>query len=237
MSSTKIIALIAKLKAHEESARNIGNQEEAEAFAAKVAELLTAHKLSMSEVEFKAQDQDNPIGKTYSPKAGDVAGISLAQALAKHFYCRVLYASGTHEVVFVGRAVDRETCDYTFKFLRSVSRMLSKKEWKARYSGSGMQWNKGQEGIRWHKSFQMGFVAGIASKLQNQADAVHASVESTALMLRDQLAVKEYANQLSRGKAHSRKSASTDYEAYYKGVEHGKNTGLGQQNQFRLGKG
>ena len=56
MATDQIIEKLRKLIAHEQSARTIGNIAEAEAFASKIQDLLTAHKLDMSEVDFQARD-------------------------------------------------------------------------------------------------------------------------------------------------------------------------------------
>lgn len=57
----KVIDKVQKLHAHAESAKKIGNEAEAQAFAAKVQELLTQYKLSMSDVEFARRDDEDPI--------------------------------------------------------------------------------------------------------------------------------------------------------------------------------
>ena len=55
---TSLTEKLQKLIAHEKSARATGNLQEAEAFAAKIAELLFRHNLSMSDVEIKQQEID-----------------------------------------------------------------------------------------------------------------------------------------------------------------------------------
>jgi hypothetical protein len=59
----KMTELLQKLIAHEQSARAIGNTAEAEAFAMKIADLMFRHNLSMSDVEIKQQEQDEPIDR------------------------------------------------------------------------------------------------------------------------------------------------------------------------------
>jgi hypothetical protein len=56
-----IVAKLRKLVAHERSTRSIGSLAEAETFAAKIQDLLTAHKLSMSEIDFQAREEGEPI--------------------------------------------------------------------------------------------------------------------------------------------------------------------------------
>ena len=55
--------------AHRDSAHKIESFEEAEVFAGKINELLLKHKLTMSEVEMRGQDADDPFGDTrYQPE-------------------------------------------------------------------------------------------------------------------------------------------------------------------------
>lgn len=56
-----IIEKLRKLIAMEQSARSIGSLAEAEAFASKVQELLSKHKLEMSEIELDEQEESDPI--------------------------------------------------------------------------------------------------------------------------------------------------------------------------------
>ena len=57
----QIIDLLRKLIAQEKSEREIGNLAAAETFAAKAQELLTKHKLDMTEVEFAEEEANEPV--------------------------------------------------------------------------------------------------------------------------------------------------------------------------------
>ena len=85
-----LIDRLQKLIAHERSARAVGSTREAEAFAERIATILTEHKLSMTEIEFEAQDTTDPIGD--SRVEGLRATIEpwrlvLAHGIATSFYC------------------------------------------------------------------------------------------------------------------------------------------------------
>src|ERR1017187_8732928 len=62
MGNTSVMEKLRKLIAHEESARSMGSLAEAEAFAGRIAEMLTQHRLERSDVEVKAETAE-PIGQ------------------------------------------------------------------------------------------------------------------------------------------------------------------------------
>jgi len=241
MSSDKLISLIAKLKAHEQSARSIGNQAEAEAFAAKVTELLTAHKLTMTEVEYQSQEKSNPLGRTNTHRNGGSAvpqsSIRLAQGIANHTFCKVLLVSGVNQVIFIGREVDRMAATELFQTLEKASWSIARKEWRQHYPGE--KFHTGPFAIQWAKSFLTGFSVGVATRLSNQfADQkAQASSEATGLMLREAFALQEYIDNTMKVKPGSgRKDVGTNSDAYYRGKEHGMNANVNKSNQLRLGK-
>jgi 1,6-anhydro-N-acetylmuramate kinase len=50
MTQEKILEKLGKIKAHMESAQEIGNEAEAQAFASMLQNLLTKHKLEMTDI-------------------------------------------------------------------------------------------------------------------------------------------------------------------------------------------
>jgi hypothetical protein len=57
----KILDKLGKIKAHMESAKEIGNEQEAEAFAGMLQQLLLKHKLEMTDIDYNREMQDEPI--------------------------------------------------------------------------------------------------------------------------------------------------------------------------------
>jgi len=116
---TAVTERLQKLIAMEQSARKIGNIAEAEAFAAKVAELLFRHNLSMSDIEIKEQEQNEPIDREY------VAGNKgrspwmeiLAKAVATACFCKHMIIGKTSTQIFVGRTSDRQAAASLYKHL------------------------------------------------------------------------------------------------------------------------
>lgn len=145
MEIKAIIEKLRKLIMHEQSARTIGNVAEAEAFASKIQDLLTAHKLGMSDVEFDARDANEPVGYErvdYTEIRG--AGhqmkvfwiLELAGAVARVNGCESLVmmphrrARSARSIAFVGRTSDRELAKIVFIYLAELCEELAAKSTK-----------------------------------------------------------------------------------------------------------
>ncbi|HEY6327854.1 MAG TPA: DUF2786 domain-containing protein, partial [Blastocatellia bacterium] len=113
---------IRKLITHAESASNIGNAAEAEAFAARVTELLIKHKLSMEEVWSDGEARIT-IGEERIPGRKNWMRL-LAQAISKSHACEFLVAPD--RLIFIGPDGDREVTVYLFYKLRSAAKALWK---------------------------------------------------------------------------------------------------------------
>lgn len=251
MSADKIAVLISKLKAHEQSARNIGNQAEAEAFAAKIAQLLTEHKLSMSEVEYQAQEQENPFVQVKSSKRGGSSvpesSLHLARAIANYTFTKTFVMSGINQMMFVGRKVDAETARDLYDMLKLLAWSLSQKEWR-RYKVTlpydhphkNDKFHTGPYAIAWAKSFLEGFSVGVSNKMNAASNAtkIGATSQANALILRDATALVEYIENTMRvGHARSRKDVGTNAGAFAAGKQHGENAQLRRPSNLRLGNG
>lgn len=131
-----ILDKLRKLIAMEKSARSIGSLAEAEAFASKVQELLSKHKLEMSEVELNEQEESDPID--WEHVATDDAGfrtlrsgvlwqIQIADGIAKANGCRMIRANRSNNVIFAGRKSDRELCKILFIYILELSKEMNTK--------------------------------------------------------------------------------------------------------------
>ncbi len=133
-----IIEKLRKLIAHERSARSIGNLAEAEAFAAKVQDLLTAHKLEMSEVDFQAREDGEPIDWE-RVDGHEINGggsrtkvywrVRIAKAVAKVNSCDVVNNSASRGTAFffVGRTSDRQLAKILYLYLVELGEELVSK--------------------------------------------------------------------------------------------------------------
>ena len=86
---------IAKILAKAESAKEIGNANEAATFSAKVNELLTKYNLEKADLKFEEEDTiiaDTGNGLTISKKMGRWTS-RLLGVLCKYNYCKDIYTS------------------------------------------------------------------------------------------------------------------------------------------------
>lgn len=128
-----IIEKLRKLIAMEQSARSIGSLAEAEAFASKVQELLSKHKLEMSEIELDEQEESDPIDweevrtdeagfKTKRGRAAWQIRIAASLTLANNVK---LVCTRTNAVRFAGRGSDREICKILFIYLLELAKEMA----------------------------------------------------------------------------------------------------------------
>lgn len=191
-----MIEKLRKLIAHERSARSIGNLAEAEAFAAKIQSLLTAHKLNMSEVDFQAREESEPIdwehvdGKEVGKGARRTKvywRVTIAQAIAKVNSCMTVNqtVSRGNAFFFVGRTSDREMAKILYLYLVELGEELCYKAARDNRSEqmnmfnfyNGISANNTPSWLmaafnRWMKnyreSWKTGFGQAIAERLQKQ---------------------------------------------------------------------
>ena len=132
----EIINKLAKILKHQESARAIGSIAEAEAFASRIQEILTKHKLEMSDIQFVEQEFAEPIASECL--APDDLGIksesrrvlwqeNLAYSIARSNDCRTLISNHSNYAFFVGRKTDREICISLLRYFLGLIIEMSEK--------------------------------------------------------------------------------------------------------------
>lgn len=245
-----MIEKLRKLIAHEQSARSIGNIQEAEAFASRIQDLLTAHKLSMSEVEFQAREDGEPIDWELVDSA-EVAGrnkrvrvywrIKIAKAIAKVNSC-VPVNRNTSSFFFVGRTSDRELAKILYIYMVELGEELCNKAACENRETQALKFNldrhiQSYNVPDWAKpafnkwmreyreSWKTGFGDAIATRLiarYEETLRAQESVSSNAIihLKRDTLAVQDFL----KGKIRRARgvSASTGNDD---GYSHGQSTG------------
>lgn len=201
---TPIIEKLQKLIAHEQSARKIGNQAEAEAFAGRIQELLTKHKLSMGDLEFDQQEAAEPIKREHV-KMSDV-GLKndhkrvqwteyLASGIAEVNCCRALVFPGWNGITIVGRESDRQAVIWLFGFLARTAQDLATKEAKT-YRDTpdftldslvavvkrGIETKSAEARAvkRFKSSFLLGFAVAVVRRLEEQKKATAGAAEMQA---------------------------------------------------------
>lgn len=145
MIKESIISKIQKLAQKAESAKELGNVEEAAAFSAKVNELLTRHNLAMTDID--TEDVDEVTGVKLddlglSTKAGKWT-ISLLSVIAEHNYCKTIYhqsrvikgrrikTDSNASVTIIGRPDNVEVTKYLYSVLKRQFESMCKSEWNA----------------------------------------------------------------------------------------------------------
>ena len=204
MVEAKLIDRLRKIMAHEVSARSIGSVKEADAFAEKIQDLLLTHKLSLSEVEFRELEQEEPVGElTFEPDEHGFQATSrrlwwqetLAGIIVKANDCELLLRYRSNTVFFVGRTSDRETCAYVFTLL--LRGMIAEAE-----AGYKKLNRHDPERSNFKKSFYYGAIEELSQRMKRTRQRAEAGADSTALVRMDRTkqAVDEY---LGRKKTHT----------------------------------
>jgi hypothetical protein len=199
--SQRILDLIRKLQAKAESAQKIGSVAEAEAFAAKVSELLIQHKLSMSEVEIEDQDKTDPIAVTFVDQELYSIGFKktrvgwqeqLAMVIATANFCGVLVNKKSNYVWFVGREADREVAAFIYGKL--VPQMKYHSDWD--YGQHYREYLRNGEDVTKLRGFKAAWLAGciaaIKKRLQENLDSHTGDARVQAMVLASQAAVDEF---------------------------------------------
>jgi Protein of unknown function (DUF2786) len=194
MAQEKIIDLLRKLMAQADGEKAVGNMAAAQAFAAKAQELLTKHKLEMSDIEFAAEELNEPVlGEEVS--ANDVMGLNynyvkrkndkwvgiLLQAIAEANFCKVLRKrTGSNKFALVGRASDRQTTTTLYAYLIKACLEMAPRE-------ADMNDATGDNKRTFISSFKLGFACAISERLQVKRVELKAATSEQGLMRIDQL--------------------------------------------------
>ncbi len=182
MDTGKVIDKVRKLRRHAESAQQLGNEAEAQAFAARVQEMLTTHKLSLSEVEWDADvSKSTVIERTVGyaeefkfKKARILWEEKLAGIIAQAHFCRLCVGTKTNHLTFVGTEQDTEVCEFAFVTLHRLAAIISEREYCKYF------WECDRQGqvhlARGYKAnFLLGFLVRLRQRLDEQRERTQAS--------------------------------------------------------------
>jgi hypothetical protein len=234
---------LSKLLAMEEGARAIGNLKEAEAFAAKVQEVLFKYNLSMSDIEVEQQERDEPVGKgriDFLETGTRTAWVeSLGAAAATICFCKMYVVLNSSVLFFAGRESDRAAAIALLGHLMGCAKSVCNKEAReARQSNPFKENAHGWPGdsrivsernkwnARWRASFLLGFGNAIYTRVM--ADRMVLAAESSksgAMVVRKEAAIAEWAK-TQKSKRPRSMVARVDTAAYNAGVQAGQNTNL-----------
>lgn len=179
-----VISKLQKLINHEKSARTVGNIHEAEAFAAKIAEMLFAHKLSMSEVEVAAEDRDEPVNQENVDGLRAPWAATLAVGVCAASFCQVLQSSIGY--VFIGRPNDRQAAVSMFRYLAVLGTSIAASELKAYKKTDDYAYRSmgGTSPARlWKASFLRGYAHAVHDRLLREVKTLTAQAQSAGSSL------------------------------------------------------
>ncbi len=240
MTRSKVMDRLKKLMRHEESARDAGSFEEAEAFAGKVHQLLLQHKISMSEIDLEAIEDDDPMGQsTWRAVDHDVGHSSkrswwkerLAGTVARAHFCRLLVMTGSNTVFFVGRESDRDVTSFTYTYLIKQIERHSEKEYCRAYA-QNVREHGNLEGrgmtVGYKASWIEGAINSLAKRFREERTVVEeTSTTANALICLADNAVTEYMATQKTGKAVGLGgSAGYNSGGYVDGAKWGKNVSI-----------
>lgn len=160
-----ILERIQKLHAHATSAQAIGSEAEALAFMDGVEKLLAKYQLSMTDVEFKLEQEADPVEKEFigAERVGDRRAsrwsswkVNLAGAVASHHGCSIILAAGTNAFWLVGRTTNRRVAEFMYATLVRSAERIGTAAYGARY--------KDARGYR--ASFLAAFAARVSKRYE-----------------------------------------------------------------------
>lgn len=172
-----IVEKIQKLLNHEQSARSIGNLAEAEAFSAKIASLLFAHKLSMSEVEVAREEIDEPVEQQDIPKPASTWASILAKGCAEASFSRILI-HGSDTFRFIGRESNRLTAIALYQYLYNLGNSLADSgaaAWKGTNDYAYRVSFKPAILKTWKRSFLIGYANAIYWRMADEVKKLTAA--------------------------------------------------------------
>ena len=228
MERERVIDLVRKLFSKAESARGIGNADEAAAFADKANDLLIRHKLEQTELEMQDEGDNDPFARddVLSEIWGGVRhkwSTNLVTAIARAHFCsavfdRVVYARGgkiTGRVSLIGRNSDREIVLFLIQTLHREAKRLAREAVKAGAHRT---------------SFLMGFTTAIYKRLNERQAAVKQQGGQYAVVRLNDLEsqLEQKVSELFGATSQMRSRASyIDGRSFEAGQAAGANVGLG----------
>jgi hypothetical protein len=205
-----------KLIAHEASARSIGSLSEAEAFAAKIQDMLITHKLSLSDIELDAEEHNEQIAEEYvtsdqvgrpyrSKSQGEM--IALADVVARAFFCRLVSLSNSNTVIFIGREGNRRAAVDLYKLLAVIARRSFYSEFKAWKKTDDYKFRSGtarRRTIEFKYGYYLGFDRTIQLRFNTQQKISLGSGEKGLVLV--QHLDRDVDNHLAKMNLHTSKS-------------------------------
>ena len=203
----KLLDKLAKIQSHAESAKKIGSEAEAEAFATMLQQLMLKHKIAMSEVQFADLDTDEPIiihcmgYRSESNHGGIPVRRSrsawqerLCSIVAEAHFCRITVSPGTSRITLVGRKSDCMVAEYTFMVLARAIIKISKKSHEQFYYQC-VKRGEAHHAAGYKRSFIDAFVSRLRNRFREEKEqAKNASSTAMVRVEKANKAVEDFIN-------------------------------------------
>lgn len=232
----KIKEKLAKMLAKEESARELGNQAEAEAFAAKIQQMLMEYELSMDDLKKSSAESIHIERERFdtAPLTGPHESnwvVYLYHACCKTNFCTILVksASGT-EISIIGTDMNREFLHFMVHQLVPKVRQLAKKSW-SEYEGT-------EKRNTYIRGFLRGCAKGIQTKLALDLFGQQKNQpQVNALVVQKDRAVQQWIDQNIGRTGTIRSRGMSGRGGYENGVEAGRNININKGISANKGMG
>lgn len=189
----KIIITLAKIKAKVDSARQIGNMEEAKVLLDTLNRLLAKHKLEMSDLEFADYLKEEIVTEAIDWSEFDVPHtrkrctwqMVLAQIVSSSTNCRILCGPNSNRLIFVGR---KEDVQLTVKLVGMISKIIheeSELAYRKRYYECS-RFGASHAAKNYRKYYIIGFLSGVNEQYIRMKQEIVVMSTSTSLMRIDQ---------------------------------------------------
>lgn len=187
----KLIDKLRKIHAHARSAKEIGNEAEAQAFATMLQTLLAKHKLDASQIEWEEQLNEELVRRIANPMQGSYAAweLELANTVAKASCCRAFFnANGRKKVTarvqgvcFYGTKTDTEGAQAAFMYLQEAAKHLAEREYVT-YFYKCKEEGDVRRARGYKAAWLLGFVTRLAERYRQNDLAIKSSVAGTAII-------------------------------------------------------
>lgn len=165
---TKLLERILKLHAKAESARAIGSEHEAAAFAAAVHKMLITANLELSEVEWRVRDTKDPVKIHWFSPGGKKRNIfwqsKMAEACAEAHLCVARTVTGSDHIVLIGRQENRRVVEYLLLTLFMTAEQLADAAYTAHFYHCKNTLGDATLARGFRKSFLIGFADRVTER-------------------------------------------------------------------------
>jgi hypothetical protein len=211
MPDEKILEKLGKIKAHMESAQEIGSEAEAQAFATMLQNMLLRHKLEMTDIQYSSHLKDEPVEEStvgdseyfykgrqrFYTKYPDVEVTSrrsewaenLMRVICDAHSCSFMVYKASSQLCIVGRKSDAAIVEYLFIMMHRVAEKMCHQEYmkfrrQCRKQGGDDKYLVADLLSQTHgfkSSWLSGFTTRLAQRFEEEKKKMEQSNSGTAL--------------------------------------------------------